>query len=144
VYVAYLGAIQVRLALGIIAALLVIDTITKLALDKPPLGWHQSGGSPSFLGLIFAWIAVSWSLTRFTGAVLFAGVLANTLWQFNPTGVPNVFVYPGQNVAYNLADVFIVIGGYSTALLVVASPVLFFVKRRSGGVTINGHRAAGI
>ena len=110
-----------RYALGLMLALLALDALIKLG---QPGQWHQPSGSTMGLMLLPCALAMAWPFTRFAAAVCTAGVLGNTLWQLNPAGVPNPFVTGGS--AYNLADVFIVVGGYSTALLIIMSPILVF------------------
>jgi lipoprotein signal peptidase len=129
--VAYLGASEaVKGALLLIGVFVVLDAATKLLMENVAAGGgHVASSDFSFpWGAGVAAAAVAFHLTRIPAAMCVGGVLGNQFWTLRPEGVPNVF--RAGATAYNLADVFIVLGGTTTAALMLTAPFIGWWRLR--------------
>lgn len=109
---------------SLVLALIAVDTMIKLGNETPEWGWHVVETSwVSWIGIVFFALCTLWPVVRIPMLFGLAGAIGNTLWEYNPRGVPNPFVADGGSfnagdlymlatwdpgtVAFNMADVFI-------------------------------------
>jgi hypothetical protein len=102
----------VSACVAIFLGLVTIDAVTK---QFGEIGLHPGNVKNSTILLALPFLV--WRITRLPATVAMAGYFGNALWTMNPGGVPNVLQGPGFQ--YNLADVFIIVGGYATVLAIV-------------------------
>ena len=96
--------------------LVLIDTLTKIFGHTPDWAMHTHDSVPLWLWtgpLLFA-IPILWSPVRFGGIIASAGAFGNTAWKYNEEGVPNPFQDDTGILAFNFADV----------CLLLAEPIL--------------------
>ena len=87
--------------------LVLIDTLTKIFGHTPDWGMHTHDSVPLWLWagpLLFA-IPALWPPLRLGGIVGSAGAFGNTAWKYNEQGVPNPFQDDNGIIAFNFADV---------------------------------------
>lgn len=130
-----LERMRLRAAALLVLVLLMLDQLAKSALVTEGWAYHSTELGLSFVAVAAACVAFAWRFPtlRAPMALILAGVLGNAVSALlGPVSNPFELRVTHGVVAFNLADVFIVLGAALTALYGVAAAVSRFDAADSG------------